>query len=276
MYPIAVMVENSWDARPQSGLARADVLYEAPVEGGISRFMAIYVNGVPEVIGPVRSARHYFVYLAAEFNASYVHIGASPQGYGALRASGLVNLDETYGDPGFWRTGTRAAPHNAYTDLDVIKAALDRTATVDPGGLAGFKFSKEEPSGGKPATEVYVKYPGGDRLKYVYSPEDKTYLRYMNGAPHIDADTGEQIAPRNLVVQEVEDWVIDDVGRLDMEQLGKGRAVFFRDGQATEGSWHKASYGDVTEWLDAEGNPVKMSPGRILVQIIPGEAGFEY
>lgn len=277
IYPIAIMVENSWDARPQSGLAEADILYEAPAEGGISRFMAVYVDGVPEEIGPVRSARHYFVYLAAEFNASYVHIGSSPQGYGALRATGLVNLDETYGDPGFWRVGWRYAPHNAFTSVDVVKAALDRVATVDPGGLAGFKFqSNVAPVEGEDAPEVFVNYPGGDRLKYVYSPEEKLYLRFMNGAPHRDAGTEEQIAPRNLVVQVVDTWVIDDEGRLDMEQLGKGRAVFFQDGVAVEGNWRKKSYGDVTEWLDAAGNPVQMLPGKIFVQIIPDWGELEW
>ncbi|HEX9015910.1 MAG TPA: DUF3048 domain-containing protein, partial [Chloroflexota bacterium] len=174
-FPVAVMVENSPDARPQSGLARADVLYEAPVEGGISRFMAVFVNGVADNIGPVRSARHYFVYLAAEYNASLVHIGSSPQGYEALDATGLVDLDETYGDPGFWRIKGRAAPHNSYTSLEVIRDALAKVRKVEPGGVAGFKFlgSASPAPRGEPAPEVKIDYPGGDHLRYVYSPEQR-------------------------------------------------------------------------------------------------------
>lgn len=277
IYPIAVVVENSWDARPQSGLAQADVLYEAPVEGAISRFMAVFANSVADNIGPVRSARHYFVYLAAEYNASLVHVGSSPQGYGALNATDLVDLDETYGDPGFWRIKGRYAPHNAYTNVDVIKDALDRTRKPDPGGLAGFKFrGDDKPLEGKSAPVVYVDYSGGDSLKYVYSPERKAYLRYMDGVAHKDADTGEQIAPRNLVVQTVDAWVIDDVGRLDMDLVGEGKALFFRDGVATRGSWRKSSYGSVTEWLDSDGNPVLMNPGKIFVQIVTNWDSVEY
>ncbi len=276
-YPVAVMVENMVDARPQSGLSKADIVYEALVEGGISRFMAIYVDGKADVIGPVRSARHYYVYLAAEYNAPYVHIGASPQGYAALDATKLINLDETYGDPGFWRDKSRWAPHNAYTSTDLIRSSLEKVAKVTPGSLAGFQFrSDPKPIQGPEAKGLSIQYAPDYRVEYRYSPEDKLYRRFMDGLPHKDADSGEQVAPRNLVVQYVSAWVIDDVGRLDMKQVGDGKALYFRDGVVTEGSWHKASYGNVTEWYDAEGNPVLMNPGKIWVQIVPPGTEVDY
>lgn len=280
IFPVAVIIENHPDARPQSGLARADMLYEAPVEGAISRFMAVYVNGKSDTIGPVRSARHYFVYLAAEYNAVMVHIGASPQGFGALVATELVNLDETYSEPGFWRSRARYAPHNAYTSTDLVQDALKRTRdNVTPGGLAGFKFRDDsKPVEGKEAPEVSIQYPRGDSVRYVYSEQDRTYRRFLNGAPHRDAETGEQIAPRNLVVQVTRMWPIpgDTAGRLDMEQVGEGKALFFRDGVVTEGIWKKASYGDVTEWYDAAGQRLLFNPGKIFVQIVQPEAGVRY
>ncbi len=279
VYPLAVMVENLVDARPQSGLARADIVYEALVEGNITRFMAIYLNGSSDVIGPVRSARHYFVYLAAEFNASYVHIGASPQGYAALKATGLTRLDETYGDPGFWRSRTRFAPHNAYTSTDLIRSSLERVRHATPGSLAGFRFLQEtESAQGPESREIELVYPGGYRVRYVYSREDKQYRRYMDGLPHKDSNTGEQVSPSNVVVQFVNAWRIpgDDAGRLDMEQVGEGRALYFHDGIVREGFWHKPSYGNYTEWYDADGKTVTMDPGRTWVQVIAPSGRVSY
>lgn len=279
IYPLAIMVENSVDARPQSGLARADLVYEALVEGGISRFMAVYVNSQSDAIGPVRSARHYFVYLAAEHNASYVHIGASPQGYEALSAVKITRLDETYGDPGFWRISSRYAPHNAYTSTDLLRSSLDRVRKVTPGSMAGFQF-REDPKRvqGSEAHKISLTYPGGYQVDYVYSPEENSYLRSMDGYAQRDADTGEQVAPQNVVVQFVKAWLIpgDDAGRLDMEQLGEGKALYFRNGVVTEGYWHKPSYGNVTEWYDADWNPIQFNPGKIWVQIIPPTGKVTY
>ena len=276
-YPLAVMVENFVDARPQSGLDRADIVYEALVEGGISRFLAVYVDGQADAIGPVRSARHYYVYLAAELNASYVHIGASPEGYAALNATGITNLDETYGDPGFWRDGARSAPHNAYTSTDLLRSSLKKVRRVTPGSAAGFHFRTDpQPVQGRDAKGLSIQYAPDYRVEYRYSPEDRLYRRFMDGLPHKDADTGEQVAPRNLVVQIVEAWVIDSDGRLDMAQVGEGKALYFRDGVVTEGSWHKPSYGKVTEWYDADGRPALMNPGKIWVQMVPPGTPIEY
>ncbi len=277
VYPLAVMVENMSDARPQSGLARADIVYEALAEGGITRFLAIYVDGQAEAIGPVRSARHYFVYLADEFNASYVHIGWSPQAYDALQATGITDLDEIRGDPGFWRVSSRYAPHNAYTSTDLLRSTLDKVRRLSPGSLAGFKFEPipKRPEGAE-ATEISLTYPGGYQAEYRYSASDRLYYRSMDGLPEEDADTGEPVAPRNLVVQFMRAWVIDDVGRLDMAQVGEGKALYFREGVVTEGSWRKSSYNDVTHWLDAEGKPVLMNPGKTWVQIIPPGSKISY
>ena len=276
-YPLAVMVENLADARPLSGLTRADIVYEALVEGGITRFMSVYINGESDTIGPVRSSRPYFVYLAAEFNASYVHIGWSPQALGALQATGITDLDEIRGDPGFWRVNTRPAPHNAYTSTALLRSTLDRVRRITPGSTAGFHFRTDpSPIQGPEAAKISIQYAPDYRVDYLYSPEDRLYRRSMDGLPHEDAETGEQVAARDLVIQYVNAWVIDSVGRLNMTQVGKGKALYFRDGVVAEGSWRKASLGDVTEWYDAKGRPVPMSPGKIWVEIVPPGTPVEY
>lgn len=267
VYPIAVMVENHVDARPQSGLSKADIVYEALVEGGISRFMAIYVDGKAEAIGPVRSARHYFVYIADEFNAAYVNIGWSPQAYNALQATGLANLDEIRGDPGFWRSRARYAPHNAYTSTELLRPNLKQQK---PGSLASFQFRDVvQPPQGQEAREITIVYAPDYFVKYFYDEASKLYLRSMDGVPHKDADTGDRVSPRNVVVQFVRSWVIDEVGRLDMAQVGEGKTLYFRDGVVTEGTWRKASYNDITHWYDSQGKPMEFPTGKTWVQVVP-------
>lgn len=270
IYPVAVMVENHVEARPQSGLSKADIVFEALVEGGITRFMPVYIDGKADVIGPVRSSRHYYVYIAAEFNAAYVNIGWSPQAYSALQATGLVNLDEIRGDPGIWRSNARYAPHNAYTSTDLLRTTLDKVRNQKPGSLAGFQFSGDpKPSGGEKAEEITIVYADDYFVKYYYDSASKLYLRSMDGVPHKDAETGDRVSPRNVIVQFVRAWVIDDVGRLDMAQVGEGKTLYFRDGVANQGTWRKASFNDVTRWFDADGKPMEFPTGKTWVQLVP-------
>src|SRR5438105_249526 len=122
---LAIMVENQADARPQTGLTHADVVYEALAEGGITRFIALYLTGDTSIVGPVRSLRHYFAFLAGDYGADVVHIGASPEGFAWRDAMNLGHLDETFGDPGVWRVRTRPPPHNAYTDTSADRGFLE-------------------------------------------------------------------------------------------------------------------------------------------------------
>jgi DUF3048 family protein/PEGA domain-containing protein len=278
VYPVAIMVENAADARPQSGLAAADVVYEALAEGGITRFMALYINGNAEVVGPVRSARHYFVNLAAEFGASLVHIGASPQGYEALHALGVRNLDETFGHPGFWRSRARLAPHNAYTSIAGARSALDSLASARIGSWAGFSFKDpSQPLRGTAAANPSVEYrPWGYRVEYRYDPQSRSYARFMDGAPHNDVETHAQIRAANVVVLLVPSRIVDLEGRLDLSQIGTGSALYFEDGVVVEGSWNKLGPADPTRYLDRTGRPVRFNPGPIWVQIIPPESLVSY
>jgi hypothetical protein len=277
-YPVAVMIENAPAARPQSGLDSADIVFEAMAEGGISRFMAVYTHGAAAVVGPVRSARHYFVNLAAELGASLVFIGASPQGYQSLHEYGLRNLDETHAHPGFWRTRARLAPHNAFTSVAGARQALDGRAPVVEGSWAGFTF--KDPAlryDGPPAPRAALVYePWGYHVEYRYDPSTNQYARFMEGQPHKDGQTGAQIQASSLAVLTVNAWVIDPEGRLDMAQVGSGPAVYFEDGTALEGSWSKSSPTEITHFLDRDGNPIRFNPGPIWVQLISRESKVIY
>ena len=121
---LAIMIENQADARPQTGLTQADVVYEALAEGGITRFIALFLTGDAAVVGPVRSLRHYFAFMAADYGADVVHIGASPEGFAWRDAMNMGYLDESAGDPGVWRIRTRPPPHNAYTETAADRGFL--------------------------------------------------------------------------------------------------------------------------------------------------------
>jgi hypothetical protein len=277
-YPLAVLIENAHLARPQSGLGSADIVYEALAEGGISRFMAVYVDGEAPAVGPVRSARHYFVDLAAELGASVVHVGGSPLSYISLTWHGLRSLDETFGQGGFWRSRGRPAPHNTYISVPAAREVLERRGPAAEGSWGGFTFKDPDRRyASSPAQHVSLDYqPWGYRVDYRYDADKDRYLRSMAGAPHTDAENGSQLETSNVAVLRVDAWVIDNVGRLDMAQIGVGPAVYFIDGVVMEGNWHKQSTSAPTQFLDAAGNAIRFNPGPIWVQLVPGDGRLSY
>ena len=135
--PIAAMIDNHPYARPESGLAQADIVYEALAEGGITRFLGLFFTQPAEKIGPIRSARHYFIYWADEYNAMYAHCGGYPEAYTAIAATGIADMDDLKGSPGFWRNSDREAPHNLYTSTAALRAEADRRGLKQDKGSTG-------------------------------------------------------------------------------------------------------------------------------------------
>jgi len=241
----------------------------------------VYTDSVAEVVGPVRSARHYFVQLATEFHAPIVHIGASPQGYDAIRELNVLDLDETYGHPGFWRSPARWAPHNAYVSTASAHEGLATRGEILPGQLAGFhrRADPEARVPGPLVDQLEIDYhPWSYRVAYTYDPPWNRYLRDMEGQPHVDAETGEQLAAGSVIVQfaPTEGIPGDDKGRLDIHLIGEGRAAFFLDGTLVEGIWRRESLDLPTEWWADDGRPILFPPGPIWVQIVPLEATLAY
>ena len=144
----AATIDNITVARPQSGISKASLVYEAPVEAGITRFLAIYPEGEDvERIGPVRSARPYFLDWAAEFDALFVHVGGSPEALEKLRAYDMRDLNEFFNGAYFWRDRSRSAPHNTYTSTEkLIAADRKRFADRKPPEVAGWRFKDDAPA----------------------------------------------------------------------------------------------------------------------------------
>jgi hypothetical protein len=270
------MIDNIKEARPQFGLADADVVYEAPAEGGIPRLMPIFLRAGTDVssIGPVRSARHYFVYLANEYRAPIVHIGASPQGFDALSATGLADVDEQRGDAGFVRDRSRQAPHNAFVSTTSIRDVLRQRGGPIKATLGPLQFGDFQP-GTEPATTVKIPYPGGERykLEYDYDAENQLYDRVMDGQPHNDGATGQQYTARSIVIEyaDVEPIPHDDAGRLDITLIGSGKGILVADGTQVPLQWSRASVRDATQFKRTDGAPFELPSGQVWIQIVPLE-----
>ncbi|MDQ6671415.1 MAG: DUF3048 domain-containing protein [Chloroflexota bacterium] len=270
---LAIMIENQADARPQTGLPDADVVYEALAEGGITRFIGVFLAGDAAVVGPVRSLRHYFAFLAADYGADVVHIGASPEGFTWRDAMNMGYLDESAGDPGVWRVRTRPPPHNAYTgtaaDRDLL-AQRGRQANREWGPL---RFSADAPRGETPADNLTLGFqPWAYSVSYAWDADAGRYLRFMEGLEHRDAATGEQIAPATVVVQFANVTPIpgDPKLRLDVDLVGgSGDLVVFSSGTRREGTWTKAAPRTPTTWLDIDGSPLVIPPGPVWVEVAP-------
>jgi hypothetical protein len=275
-YPFAVMIDNIKEARPQFGLADADVVYEAPAEGGIPRLMPIYLRDSTDVrsIGPVRSARHYFVYLANEYRTPIVHIGASPQGFDALHATGLPDVDEARGDAGFVRDSSRVAPHNAFVSTTSIRDVLRQRGGPVKATLGPLQFGTYAP-GPQPATTINILYPGGERykLEYDYDADQGVYDRIMDGIPHLDGATGDQYTASSIIIEfaDVEPIPNDDAGRLDITLVGSGKGILVAQGTQVPLQWTKASVRTATQFKRTDGAPFELPSGQVWIQIVPLE-----
>jgi hypothetical protein len=272
--PLAVIVENQDEARPQSGLLDADVVYETLAEGGITRFMAVYLSRDSDLVGPVRSLRHYFDFLAGDYGADLVHVGASPEGFAWRDAMNLKKLDETYADPGTFRVNNRRAPHNAYTATGPDRQFLGERGGQQGGSWGPLRFSPDAPAGEQPGPSLTVTFPPWPYHVH-YEWDGSGYRRFMNNAQHLDAESQQQIAPASVVIQFTTIQAIPDdpALRVDVDLVGaSGRLLVFSQGTQREGTWSKGGPRDPTQWLDAQGQPLVLPPGLVWVEIVPLDA----
>jgi len=278
--PLAVVVENHPDARPQTGLDHADVVYETLAEGGVSRFLALFLTGDAPVVGPVRSLRHYFAFIAAEYGADVVHIGASPAGFAWRDALGLGKLDESASDPGVWRSRARTAPHNAYTSTFDDRADLAARGNQQGGRWGPIGVDPRAPLGAEPAPAVTIRFtPWQYAVAYAWDEAAGVYTRSMDGAVHRDAVDGASLGGPSVIVQFADIAPIpnDNKARVDIDLAGAGgRLLLFSRGTVQEGSWEKDAPDAPTRWLDAEGAPLRLSPGQLWVEIVPLTASVDW
>ena len=277
-HPIAVMIDDLGPARPQSGLNAASVVWQAPAEGGIPRYMLIFGEQTPKAVGPVRSARYYYIAWAAEWDALYVHAGGSPQAQATLAAKGngqlVYNADEFRWGSYFHRITQRDSPHNLYTDGKLLrKLAISENAADGP-MKAVWLFAPDAPLEGRPTGgTIQVSYPD-NVIKYAYDRTSNSYLRSVTGEPmQVDAATAERVAPKNVVVMLMSFGPLNDgepnKRRLEAKVVGSGKAWIATNGRTIVGTWRKTALDKPTQFFDRSGQPVTLTIGQTFVQVMP-------
>ena len=278
-HPIAVMVDDLGPARPQSGFASASIVWQAPAEGGIPRYMLVFADAIPGNVGPVRSSRYYYIAWAAEWNAAYVHAGGSPQALTTLRLKGqgqlVYNVDQfRYGLPYFWRVTNRSAPHNLYTDGRQLARMAVKVGATAPAPAGAWKFALDAPLAVRPTGgRISLAYPA-NRIDYAYDRATNTYLRSVSsGRPQLDAADGRRVAPSNVVVMLMHFGPLNDghpkKERLEATVVGSGPAWIATNGKTIRGTWTKQSLTGPTLFLDSKGNPVTLTVGQTFIQVLP-------
>lgn len=269
LQPYAVMVENSPDARPLSGPAKANLVIEAPVEGGITRFMLVFdASTTVAEVGPVRSARPYYVELADALHAVYAHVGGSPDALTLISTlAGFRNLDEMANGSSFWRSSARSAPHNAFTK-DTLLQAADERKLWESAPFTSWKYMLPEVTSTESATATAITIPYGGTfdVKWVYDPIANQYARRQAGLIQKDAD-GTVVTTTNVVVMMTDGQVLDDYGRLKVRTTGSGTAYLFRDGKRFELRWRRKA-GEWISFEDIDGTDALFRPGKTWISIV--------
>jgi hypothetical protein len=278
--PIAVMIDDLGPARPQSGFNSASVVWHAPAEGGIPRYMLMFQEKEPGLVGPVRSSRYYYIAWAAEWRSVYVHAGGSPQALTTLRLKGqgqyVYNVDDfRFEGVYLWRLRTRSSPHNVYTDgpnlRKLARVVHGRDAAQPPAPV--WSFAPDAPYASRPiGGTIDVGYQA-NRIHYAYDRSSNTYLRGVSGEPkEIDASTGKRVAPKNVVIILVHFGPLNDghpnKKRLEADLIGKGTAYIATNGQTIRGTWRKDGVIKPTLFFDAAGKPVTLTVGQTFIQVL--------
>ncbi len=275
-HPIAVMIDDQSAARPQSGLNSASVVWQAPAEGGIPRYMLIFQENVPGAIGPVRSARYYYIAWAADWKAMYVHAGGSPQALSTLASKGagqlVYNADQFRYGAYFWRINTRPAPHNLYTDGPALRALAGVVKAADGPITPAWTFAADPPLETRPiGGRIELAYLA-NRIHFDYDRTMNAYVRSVSGAsPEIDPADGQVVAPRNVVIMVVQFGPLNDGStskRLEAQVIGRGPAWIASNGRTVKGTWRKSSLTSPTTFHDAAGNPVTLTIGQTFVEVL--------
>lgn len=265
-----VMIENSPDARPQSGLNEAGVIFEAIAEGGITRFLALYQESKPANIGPVRSVRPYYLDFLMPFDAPIAHAGGSAEGLAQIRSQGIRDLDHGANGSTYSRVSSRYAPHNLYTSRDrLLEAQTKRGYTTST--YTGFaRKDAETPSAAPTANTISLTISSAlYNPSYTYDAATNNYNRSLGGKPHTDESSGKQLAPKVVVALVMSHHYSGIYSVYGVNSSGV--AYFFQDGVSVKGTWSKAGRTDQFVFKDAAGEIMKLNPGQTWVSVVASE-----
>ncbi|GAB6991848.1 DUF3048 domain-containing protein [Paenibacillus pini] len=274
--PLAVMVNNAPQARPQSGLTQADIVYEVLAEGGITRLVAIFQSkGTTEKLGPIRSIRPYLIDIGESYGGVLVHAGGSNDAYAILQQQHKEDLDEISNAGAYFvRDKSRKAPHNLYSDADRLRAGADKRNYKKEVPIPKYTFRTEDelPSGDDASSVDITFLLKNYKVTYAYDAASKQYQRSINGKSHIDLNTGQQLSAANVVVLGAKHKTLDDVGRLSVDVTSGGEAILFQRGKMIKGQWVRTKNEAIRFVKD--GQEVPFYPGTTYFNIVPNAPSF--
>jgi len=293
--PIAIMVENSAAARPQSGLQNADVVFEVVDEYGITRFVAIFGSKDAGIVGPFRSSRPYYAEIAKSFDPIYLFFGTYPECYKYIQDLGMYTmsamtdrsgLSSIVGTAPYWRDWNRSKvqEHTAFTSTIAVKQkAMEFGIPLEGNGMP-FSYKGDAAEGDRGGiNNVFIDFgtpaysPRGFNVNFQYDRNSNSYLRYMGNGPHIDHESGQIISVKNVVVL-ITDIVgpIDQYKHMSVRTTGSGQAFYFIDGNAVEGTWERGGVADRFILRDGSGNEVSLNAGNTwFSMVMPGKVGWQ-
>lgn len=270
----AIMIENSPSSRPQSGLKNSGIVFEAIAEGGITRFLVLYQSEKPQIIGPVRSVRSYYVDWLTPFNASIAHVGGSYNALQTIRNGNYRDIDQFFYSQYYWRASDRYAPHNVYTKFENLDN-LNKSKGYTTSNFTSFpRNDKERPALVTNATKINVNISSYlYNSEYKYDSTTNSYLRFQNGGAHTDREEG-QIKPKVVIALMVnEQRVFEDGWREQIITTGSGECFVFQNGEVIKGTWKKSNQGAQIEFYNEKGDQIKLNRGQTWISAVPNGSG---
>ena len=280
--PFAIMIDNHEDAWPQAGLQDAYMVYEIIVEGGETRLMALFKGANLEKIGPVRSARHYFIDYAMENDAIYVHFGQSPQAQSDIKKYSINDINGIAEDgTTFWRVKDKYAPHNAVTSTEkLLKSAQNKKyrTTSDETSVLNYVTDEVNLDNGEPATEIIIPHSQLQDVEYYYDEENKVYERYARQEQQVDWDTEKPLTVKNIIITYCDNYTLSDTenkGRQGLKNIGTFDGYYITNGKAIPIKCIKEARDEKTIYQDLEGNVINVNDGNTFVHICPTDRKVE-
>ena len=275
--PYAIMINNVAGARKlQSGLQDAYIIYEMMVEGGITRYLALFLDQNTERIGSIRSARHYYLDYALENDAIYVHHGYSPQAREDWNSLGVDRIEVNESTTG-WRdkSASKTYEFTLFSSIEKLNKGLGSKRTERNNDLL-LNYSADEVDlsqleGAIPANTLNIKYSGNTNNNYVYDKDNKFYLRSVNNKSQDDYVTGKQLTVKNIIVYSIKYSGIsgDDKGRQTIDNIGEGNGYYISNGYAIPITWSKKSRKSQTIYRYNNGQEITVNDGNTFIQIVP-------
>lgn len=268
--PLAVIIGNIPTVAEPTGVGHACLVFEMLAEGGITRLMPVFVHQDAPILGSVRSARPYFLEKALEFNAAFAHCGYSPQAKQDISNLKVISLNEFYLPQVYWRVRTKKEPHNVYTSTERLFSELEERGLLMGPSPVQFDFYDDDAGPlGSGAHKATLRFSPSYVVEYEWSEAVNGYLRFVNGKPHRDEDSGQQLVAKNVVVQFVDGKVIDPEGRLEIKLVGQGSGRMFQQGVTYELKWAKHGRTEPTQWTDRNGDSIKFARGQSWIEVLP-------